>query len=98
MVTDFSSLVEQFTFQGRFLGAVPFGTGHIHDTFLVRLAGDGGLEHRYILQRINQSVFPDPVALMENVEKITDHLRRKMLARGGNPNRGVLSLIPYPKW
>ncbi len=93
MAIDFSGLVEQFAFQGRFLNATPFGTGHIHDTFLVRLAGGGGVEHRYILQRINQSVFPDPIELMENIGKITDHLRRKILASGGDPDRRALSLI-----
>ncbi len=33
---------------------------------------------RYILQRINQIVFTKPVQVMENVVRITEHIRRKM--------------------
>lgn len=43
----------------------PIVAGHINDTYLV---GD-----RYVLQRLNRSVFEDPPALMRNLAKAIDH-------------------------
>ncbi len=50
-----------------------FGQGHINQT--LKLSTDTGAE--YILQRINQYVFHNPVQLMENACAITDFLRKK---------------------
>jgi len=77
--------------EGRLLEAAPHGSGHINDTFAVRLAAPGG-DRRLILQRINTAVFPDPGALMENILRVTEHLRRKM---GGRPDlqRRVLRVV-----
>jgi N-acetylhexosamine 1-kinase len=47
-------------------------TGHINDGYLV-VAGS----HRYLLQRLNPSVFPDPHAVMANIVAVTQHLRGK---------------------
>jgi hypothetical protein len=43
----------------------------------------GGGATRYILQRINQIVFKNPVQVMANVVRITEHIRAKMAA--GDP-------------
>jgi hypothetical protein len=45
------------------------------------------------LQRINVNVFKDPVALMQNVERVTTHLAAQV---AGEPDSGrrVLTLIP----
>ena len=52
------------------IGAVTesYGNGHINDTFLVTMP-------RYILQRINTSIFRNPEELMENIENVTGFLR-----------------------
>ena len=50
-----------------------YGGGHINGTFLV--VTDRG--HRYVLQRINDTVFKDTAALMANVEGVTEHIARK---------------------
>ncbi|MEQ8486655.1 MAG: phosphotransferase [Pseudomonadales bacterium] len=48
----------------------PLGAGHINDTWLV-----SGPDGRWVLQRLNGRVFPDPVAVMEKVAAVTAHLR-----------------------
>jgi len=62
-----------------------YGHGHINRTYLVTTAA----EKRYILQRINNQVFPDVAGLMENISLVTEHIR----ARSSDP-RGALSLVP----
>jgi hypothetical protein len=47
--------------------------GHIHDTWL---AGD------LVVQRLNGRVFPDPVAVVEGVVRITHHLHQRLEAEG----------------
>jgi hypothetical protein len=82
-----------FNLLGDYAGAIPYGTGHINDTFAATLS-QGGAPVRYILQRINAAVFRSPLAVMENVERITTHLRACVEASGlTQPSRRVLSLV-----
>ncbi len=46
------------------------GNGHINATFLVTTR-----EKKYILQRINKNVFKNPVAVMDNILKVTEYLK-----------------------
>jgi Ser/Thr protein kinase RdoA (MazF antagonist) len=89
-----TEVVEHFTFDGKFLKATPYGTGHIHDTYATYFKKANGGVHRYILQRINTHVFKKPEQLMQNIERVTAHLREKIGAAGGDPQRETLTIIP----
>lgn len=89
---DFEKLVGQFQAQGTFSGCKRYGEGHINDTFKVTMT-EGGKETHYILQRINNRLFPDVARLMHNIGLVTDFCRRSVLARGGDPMRECLTLI-----
>lgn len=91
---DLASVVREFQFEGTFLEAGPSGYGHIHDTYAAWFQTRLGRRHRYLLQRINHEVFRDPVALMQNIERVTAHLRQRIAAQGGDPGRQTLTLIP----
>ncbi len=81
-----------FEVKGGFRSAIPHGTGHIHDTYCVTFdAGDR--EERIILQRINTLVFKNPVAVMENIKRVTDHLRSRLNGEA-DLDRRVLRLVP----
>jgi len=82
----------QFQVIGKFVAAAPFGAGHIHDSYCAVFEGEG-IVTRLLLQRINHTVFRDPAALSENIERVTAHLALKV---AGEPekNRRVLSLMP----
>ena len=67
----------------------PFGGGHINDTFLLE-CGDGS---RFVLQRINKNVFPNPPQVMENIQRVTHHLRKRIRAAGGDPERETLRML-----
>lgn len=83
-----------FAIPGRFVDARPHGSGHINDTFIVRTE-EGEALGRYVIQRINTRVFKDPLALMRNVQRVTEHLERKLAEPAGEPGRReVLRLIP----
>ena len=89
---DVRSIAGQFQIHGEFLNASPYGSGHINDTYCA-VFNQGGTTVRYILQRINHNIFKTPVALMENVQRVTTHIRDKV---AGLPDfsRCGLALIP----
>ena len=69
---DESARVDAFRVDGAWRESRRYGSGHIHDTFLVRCdAGDA--ETRYVLQRINTRIFTDPAALSRNIERMHKH-------------------------
>ena len=87
-------ICQQFQLKGKVLSIQPHGDGHINDTYLVHCQHNGVAPTHYILQRINHHVFTQPVELMQNIERVTTHLRRKIQARGGDVERETLNLIP----
>jgi Ser/Thr protein kinase RdoA (MazF antagonist) len=91
---DFPTIVANFKFAGEFLRAEPYGCGHINDTYAAYFRQADGTLRRYILQRINHFVFKQPPELMANILAVTTHLRDKIIASGGDPERETLTLIP----
>ena len=70
---------------GTFTYCEPYGNGHINDTFLA-VAENG---KRYILQRINHTVFKRPDEIMENITAVTAHIYAKT-----GDERSTLQVIP----
>ena len=63
-------------------------SGHINDTYRVELSGK-----EYVLQKINHNIFSDVSGLMKNIHMVTEHLRKKIRARGGDENRETLTVL-----
>jgi len=86
---DVRAVARGFQIYGDFLVAEPYGSGHINDTYCV-VFDQAGARVRYIFQRINHLVFKDPVALMDNVWRVTRHLAAKS---AGDREHRALTLI-----
>jgi hypothetical protein len=69
-------IADRFRINGQFIRSRRWGSGNVNDTFLTEFRCNGELKH-YVHQRINHFVFTDPVGLMENVRRVTDHLVTK---------------------
>lgn len=91
--SDLIAILRNFQIEGQLLEVVPYGTGHINDTYASRFQTGAGVV-RYIHQRINHRVFKEPEKLMQNVERVTRYAREKIMAAGGQPDRETLNLIP----
>lgn len=90
---DFAELFSKFALEGTFAAAQPYGSGHIHETFRLRTRERDCPD--YILQRLNRHVFKDVPRLMENIVRVTEHLRHKIAAiPGTDPDREVLRVVP----
>ncbi len=82
-------IAKHFAMDQEPLAAEPYGCGHINDTYCVT-----SKDKRYILQRINHHVFPDVAGLMDNISRVTAMLREQVVAKGGDPDRECLQIIP----
>lgn len=90
---DKHEIVQLFALEGTIAGVQEYGSGHINRTELVEMEKDGQRE-KYILQRINTEIFHDVDGLMENIVGVTDYLRKKIKAAGGDFEREALQVIP----
>ncbi|MDQ8191142.1 phosphotransferase [Roseibacillus persicicus] len=98
-------IADLFAIEGEFLGAEEVETGLINSTWLASYEKEDGERIRFILQRINESVFGDPLVVMRNVECVTRHINWKVLRVkkdfGGHtlnlyPGRGGNSFVKGP--
>lgn len=94
MTEKLKSISSQFSNQGTFMYAEPYGQGHINDTYAAYFQRQDGSKYRVILQRINHKVFKDPDGLMNNIYSVTQFLKRKIKAMGGDEQRETLTVIP----
>ncbi|MCF7668448.1 MAG: aminoglycoside phosphotransferase family protein [Verrucomicrobia bacterium] len=83
-----------FDIYGEILHAEPCKIGHINETYSATYS-QGGAVIRYVHQKINQSVFKDPPAVMDNILRVTRHLRAKLTNSTFNDiTRRTLTVIP----
>lgn len=88
--SDANQLIARFDVEGEINEMIPFGEGHINNTYRVTMANGA----QYILQSINPSVFKNTEGLMRNVARVTAYLREYLAAHGGDPERQTLTLVP----
>ena len=87
-------IASKFDFAGEISEIKPLGPGFINDTFIVKtVAGAEGNVVKFILQRKNHIVFPDVPGMMNNILMVTEHIKAKVKAAGGNPEREVLTVV-----
>lgn len=86
--------IHNFPFVGALVSDASYGSGHINDTFLLVFEGAPAGQEKVILQRMNKDIFTEPVKLMENILGVTTHLRKKIIEKGGDPERETLNVIP----
>ena len=82
---EYTDIVRCFDIDENIVECRPYGAGHINSTFL--LTAENG--KRYLLQAVNTEVFRDPEGVMENISRVSAHLR----AKEGDPRR-VMTAVP----
>ncbi len=68
-------IAREFVSENDHLSVEPLGEGLINDTFLVTAEPPGAA--RFVLQRINGRVFPEPGPIMENLRILLSHVRKR---------------------
>lgn len=88
-------IADQFAIEGEYVVGEEVKSGHINSTYRATYELEDGERRRYILQRINENVFKDPLAVMRNVECVTSHINWKVLRKKRDLGGQTLSLYPH---
>lgn len=94
MDKSLQNIAEQFQLEDKVITVRPLGEGFINDTYIIQTP-EGSCN--YILQRKNKNIFTNVPAMMDNIVRVTNHLKNKILAREGNPRRESLTVTPTKK-
>lgn len=70
-----------FRIAGEFAGYEQIKVGNINRTYKVRFIKEGGAEKFYMVQCVNTYVFKRPEQVMDNIDRVTGHLREKTPGR-----------------
>ena len=110
-MSDVLAIAKQFRFPGDAATVKPYGSGLINDTFVVSfdlmsamdqlqtnpvITQHPRLGKRAILQRINRTVFPDPVKVMQNLDKVLTCAQQQM-GNDGEYNGFLLPPLYYTR-
>lgn len=89
-INKLKEVVSKFIGNDADLEIKPLGKGHINDSYRVASG-----EKEYVLQRINHHIFKNVAQLQNNIQRVTQHIRKKLEEQGvGDIQRRVLTLIP----
>lgn len=87
-----SDLASKFDIDLNINEIVPFGNGHINDTYLIKTAPAEAPD--FMLQRKNHKIFKDVPGMMNNIVITTNHIRNQLIASGTSEvNRKVMTYI-----
>lgn len=81
--------IKHFSLPGESNGCIPYGNGHINDTFMVTCLLEDNSTKRYVLQAVNDGVFKKPQQVIDNIALVTGFLSDKV----ADP-RGVMHMVP----
>ena len=89
---NLKEIVLKFNVENEINEVKPLGEGLINDTFKVYV--NDCETPKYVLQRINNAIFQDVDLLQDNIEKVTNHIRKKLIAKNETDiERKVLNFI-----
>jgi len=87
------AVIKGFDLAGHPTEIIRYGNGHINDTYRVTMHLEDNQKKRYILQRINHTIFKEPIKLMDNISKVTKHIKGKISSMGGNIEKESINVI-----
>ncbi len=88
MNSEYSSILQQFPFDGSFIKLDTIDEGHINTTLKAEFSGA-----KYIIQKINTVVFTKPDELMSNIFAATEYIKHNLSAQGIDPSRRTLNFL-----
>ncbi|MCU4174008.1 hypothetical protein [Carboxylicivirga sp. N1Y90] len=89
--TKLKYIANQFHIQGVVSKIKALGEGFINDTYIIET--EKARTPNYLMQRKNKNVFNDVPAMMNNIERVCQHLKAKVKAHGGDPMREAMTII-----
>ena len=71
-------IIDKFNIAGELEGIKENNSGNINNTYIASFIDEDGNENKYLIQKINTTVFTEPYKLMKNIEGVTSYLKKKI--------------------
>lgn len=92
MRNELENLVKKFNIKGEIKDIICNNTGNINKTYMV-VVNENNIEKKYVLQKINTTVFNEPYLLMNNIVNVTNYCRQYLINNNEDIKRGTLNVI-----
>ena len=88
-------ILENYKIPGSLKSIKEYNVGNINKTYIIEYDNEGKTE-KYLVQKINTLVFNNPYLLMDNIEKVTNYLKNKMIEYDDKEHK-VINIIKTTK-
>jgi Ser/Thr protein kinase RdoA (MazF antagonist) len=85
-------IISKFNIAGTLIDVRENNSGNINNTYVAIFKMDNGEIKKYLIQKINTTVFTEPYKLMKNIEGVTGYLKRQ-LAKENDQRHQVLEIV-----
>lgn len=85
-------VIKKFNIEGKLVSIESNNSGNINKTYIATFIQEGNVQRKYLIQRINTTVFREPYKLMKNIEGVTRYLER-MIRKEKDNNHEVLKIV-----
>lgn len=77
ILDEIKRVCDEFCIKGSFVSYSEITQGNVNSTYKVTFAQPDSTTKEYMVQRLNTFVFKKPIQVMENIDKVTEHIRAK---------------------
>ncbi len=87
-----SRIIGNYNIKGNLKEILENHSGNINNTYIAVFVDEEGVERKYLIQKINTTVFTEPYKLMKNIEGVTSYLKKQAVIEGDTQHR-VLEVL-----
>ena len=77
LFTKLEQVSRLFRIEGTYVGYETICVGNVNQTYEVKFILPDGMKKSFLIQNVNTYAFRKPIELMENIDKVTEHIRAK---------------------
>ena len=77
MTEQLKRVCRAFRIEGEWASYEEISVGNINHTYKVNFIQPSGQPKSYIVQKVNTYVYKNPIQVMENIDRVTEHIRAK---------------------
>ena len=85
-------IISKFDIRGKLINIEENKSGNINNTYVATFEMEDGTIKKYLIQKINTTVFTEPYKLMKNIEGVTTYLK-KQLEKDKDKKHKVLEIV-----
>lgn len=85
-------ILENFNLSGKLIEISENNSGNINKTYIATFEQEDGTRKKYLIQKINTTVFTEPYKLMKNIDGVTSYLKKQLIKENDTEHQ-VLEIV-----